>query len=139
MFGTRVFTYQGESYRNHNGLLYTMDGVDGLKTGFTKESGYGLVASAEQNGMRLIAVVMGAKGEKERADETRKLLEWGFNNFQSNPLFADVTLIESRGSSRYHSAQIKYVQRMEHGLSYIASYTYGKSTDDASGFFTSTS
>ena len=58
-------------------------------------------------------------------------------NLRPNPLFADITLIESRASSRYNAAQLKYVQRLEYGLSTIAGYTYGKSTDDASGFFTS--
>ena len=53
-------------------------GADGLKTGFTKEAGYGLVGSAVQNGLRLIVVVNGLKTAKERADEARKLLEWGF-------------------------------------------------------------
>ena len=59
-------------------------------------------------------------------------------NLRPNPAFADITLIESRASSRYNALQIKYRQRIDSGLSYIASYTYGKSTDDASGFFTST-
>jgi hypothetical protein len=58
-------------------------------------------------------------------------------NLRPNPAFADITLIESRASSRYNALQIKYRQRFEDGLSYIASYTLGKSTDDASGFFTS--
>jgi Carboxypeptidase regulatory-like domain/TonB dependent receptor len=58
-------------------------------------------------------------------------------NLRPNPLFADITLIESRAASRYNAAQLKYVQRLEYGLSTIAGYTYGKSTDDASGFFTS--
>jgi len=58
-------------------------------------------------------------------------------NLRPNPLFADVTLIESRASSRYNAAQIKYLQRFDRGLSLQAGYTYGKSTDDASGFFTS--
>ena len=58
-------------------------------------------------------------------------------NLRPNPFFGDITLIESRASSRYNAMQIKYRQRIEDGLSYIASYTYGKSTDDASGFFTS--
>ena len=62
-------------------------GADGMKTGFTKEAGYGLVGSAVQNGMRLIVVVNGLKTEKERADEAKKLLEWGFHNFQANVLF----------------------------------------------------
>jgi hypothetical protein len=59
------------------------------------------------------------------------------NNLRPNPLFADITLIESRASSRYDAAQIRYLQRYDHGLSLQAAYTYGKSTDDASGFFTS--
>lgn len=58
-------------------------------------------------------------------------------NVRPNPLFADVTLIESRASSRYNSLQLKVQQRAELGLSVLAAYTYGKSTDDASGFFTS--
>ncbi|MEO5895132.1 MAG: hypothetical protein ABIS06_05485 [Vicinamibacterales bacterium] len=58
-------------------------------------------------------------------------------NFRPNPQFADITLIESRGSSRYNALQIRLQQRSETGISALASYTYGKSTDDASGFFTS--
>jgi hypothetical protein len=58
-------------------------------------------------------------------------------NLRPNPRFADITLIESRASSRYHSLQVKYRQRIEDVLSALVSYTYGKSTDDASGFFTS--
>jgi hypothetical protein len=54
-----------------------------------------------------------------------------------NPLFADITLIESRASSRYNALQMKYTQRSEAGLSTLVAYTFGKSTDDASGFFTS--
>ena len=52
-------------------------GADGLKTGFTEESGYGLVGSAVRDGQRLIVVINGAKSEKERAEEARKLLDWG--------------------------------------------------------------
>ena len=87
IYGEREFTYNKIRQFNRNPLLAW--GADGLKTGFTKESGYGLVASAEQHGMRLIAVVMGAKGEKERADEARKLLEWGFRSFEARILFAE--------------------------------------------------
>ena len=87
IYGEREFTYNKIRQYNRNPLLAW--GADGLKTGFTKESGYGLVASAEQNGLRLIVVVMGAKGEKERADEARKLLEWGFRSFEARILFAE--------------------------------------------------
>jgi hypothetical protein len=58
-------------------------------------------------------------------------------NLRPNPLYADVTLIESRGSSQYNAMQIKFQQRPEMGFSVVAAYTYGKSTDNASGFFTS--
>ena len=58
-------------------------------------------------------------------------------NLRPNPLFADVTLIESRGSSRYNAMQIKFQQRADVGLTALVAYTYGKSTDNASGFFTS--
>jgi D-alanyl-D-alanine carboxypeptidase (penicillin-binding protein 5/6) len=87
IYSEREFTYNKIRQFNRNPLLAW--GADGLKTGFTKEAGYGLVASAEQHGMRLIAVVMGAKGEKERADEARKMLEWGFRSFEARILFAE--------------------------------------------------
>lgn len=88
-FGEREFTWNRIRQTNRNPLLTSNIGADGLKTGFTKEAGYGIVASAVQNGMRLIAVTNGFKDQKARADETRKLLEWGFRAFESRPLFAD--------------------------------------------------
>ncbi len=59
-------------------------------------------------------------------------------NLRPNPLFSDITLIESRASSKYDALQLKFQQRASRGLSLLAAYTLGKSTDDASGFFTST-
>ena len=88
-YGEREFTWNKIRQFNRNPLLALNIGADGLKTGFTKEAGYGLVGSAVQNGMRLIVVVNGLKSEKERADEGKKLLEWGFHNFQPNLLFVD--------------------------------------------------
>ena len=58
-------------------------------------------------------------------------------NLRPNPLFADVTLIESRASSRFNSLQVRYQDRPSNGAAMLLSYTLGKSTDDASGFFTS--
>jgi D-alanyl-D-alanine carboxypeptidase (penicillin-binding protein 5/6) len=89
IYGEREFTYNRIRQFNRNPLLAMNIGADGLKTGFTSEAGYGLVGSAKQNNQRLIVVVNGVKTAKERADEARKLLEWGFKNFQSNVLFAD--------------------------------------------------
>ena len=88
-FGENEFTWNKIRQYNRNPLLRMNLGADGLKTGYTKESGYGLVGSAVQSGMRLIVVVMGLKSEKERSDEARKLIDWGFRGFESRPLFAE--------------------------------------------------
>jgi serine-type D-Ala-D-Ala carboxypeptidase (penicillin-binding protein 5/6) len=89
LYSEREFTFNKIRQQNRNPLLNMTIGADGLKTGFTKEAGYGLVGSAVQNGLRLIVVVNGLRSEKERADEAKKLLEWGFHTFQSALLFND--------------------------------------------------
>ncbi len=63
-------------------------GADGMKTGFTSDGGYGLVGSTVQNGTRLIVVVNGLKTAKDRADEAKKLIEFGYRSFEPKPLFA---------------------------------------------------
>ncbi len=88
-YSEREFTWNKIRQFNRNPLLAMNIGSDGLKTGFIKEAGYGLVGSAVQNGLRLIVVVTGLRSEKERADDAKKMLEWGFHNFQSGLLFAD--------------------------------------------------
>jgi D-alanyl-D-alanine carboxypeptidase (penicillin-binding protein 5/6) len=88
-YGEREFTWNKIRQFNRNPLLALNIGADGLKTGFTKEAGYGLVGSAVQNGLRLIVVVNGLRSEKERADEAKKMLDWGFHSFQSGLLFAN--------------------------------------------------
>jgi D-alanyl-D-alanine carboxypeptidase (penicillin-binding protein 5/6) len=93
IYGERDFTWNKIRQQNRNPLLALNIGADGLKTGFTKEAGYGLVGSALQNGLRLIVVVNGLKTAKERADEARKLLEWGFRNFDARLLFAEGQII----------------------------------------------
>jgi D-alanyl-D-alanine carboxypeptidase (penicillin-binding protein 5/6) len=88
IYGEREFTWNKVRQQNRNPLLAMGIGADGLKTGFTKEAGYGLTGSAVNNNLRLIVVVNGTKTMKERADESRKLLEWGFRGFEARPLFA---------------------------------------------------
>ena len=88
IFGQPDFTWNKIHQQNRNPLLGLIEGADGLKTGFTKEAGYGLVGSAVQGGVRLIVVINGEKSAKERADEGKKLLEWGFRNFEDRKLFA---------------------------------------------------
>lgn len=95
LFGEREFTWNKIRQFNRNPLLGMEIGADGLKTGFTKESGYGLVGSAVQNGLRLVAVVNGLKTAKERAEDSRKLLEWGFKTFERRVLFAQGQVVGS--------------------------------------------
>jgi len=89
IYNEREFTWNKIRQQNRNPLLAMGIGADGLKTGFTKEAGYGIVGSAVQNGLRLIVAVNGLKTAKERADEARKLLDWGFRGFESRLLFAE--------------------------------------------------
>jgi D-alanyl-D-alanine carboxypeptidase (penicillin-binding protein 5/6) len=88
LFGEKEFTWNKIRQQNRNPLLNSLEGADGLKTGYTKEGGYGMVGSAVQNGLRLIAVVNGLEDSDDRASETKKMLEWGFRNFEARALFA---------------------------------------------------
>lgn len=88
LFGEKEFTWNKIRQPNRNPLLTAMDGADGLKTGYTKEGGYGMVGSVVQNGTRLIAVINGLEDSEDRATEAKKMLEWGFRNFETRALFA---------------------------------------------------
>ena len=81
-FAQRDFTWNKIHQQNRNPLFGMGLDADGLKTGETKEAGFGLVGSAVQDDRRLIIVLAGAKSDKERADEARKMLDWGFHDFQ---------------------------------------------------------
>ena len=87
MFGEREFTWNKIRQLNRNPLLTMNIGADGLKTGDIAESGFGLVGSAVQNGERLVLVVNGFKSAKDRANESLKLLSWGFRAFEERTLF----------------------------------------------------
>ncbi len=88
IYGEKEFTWNKIRQQNRNPLLALNIGADGMKTGYTAEGGFGLVGSALQNGLRLIVVVNGLKTAKDRADEAKKLLDWGFSGFEQRPLFA---------------------------------------------------
>jgi D-alanyl-D-alanine carboxypeptidase (penicillin-binding protein 5/6) len=88
-YSEREFTWNKIRQQNRNPLLTMAIGADGMKTGYTQEAGYNLVGSATQNGLRLIVVVTGLKTPKERADEAKKLLDWGFKAFDFRLLFAE--------------------------------------------------
>jgi D-alanyl-D-alanine carboxypeptidase (penicillin-binding protein 5/6) len=89
LFGEKEFTWNKIRQANRNPLLNSLEGADGLKTGFTKEGGYGMVGSAVQNGVRLIVAINGLEDSEDRATEAKKMLEWGFRNFEARTVFAE--------------------------------------------------
>src|ERR1700728_2707160 len=89
LFGEKEFTWNKIRQPNRNPLLTSLDGADGLKTGYTKEGGYGMVGSAVQNGLRLIVVINGLEDPEDRDTEAKKMLEWGFRNFEVRTVFAE--------------------------------------------------
>ncbi|HSM39580.1 MAG TPA: D-alanyl-D-alanine carboxypeptidase family protein [Afifellaceae bacterium] len=97
IFAQPDFEWNGIKQRNRNPLLTVGIGADGLKTGYTEESGYGLVGSAVSNTQRLIVVINGMESSRARAEEARKLLEWGFRTFRQVTLFeADEVVAEGK-------------------------------------------
>lgn len=87
IYSQRNFSFAGIDQPNRNRLLWRDPTVDGLKTGWTTEAGYCLVASAQRDGMRLISVVMGTSSEEARAQESQKLLSYGFRFYETMKLY----------------------------------------------------
>lgn len=96
-YGEKSFTYNDIRQGNRNPLLYQNLGADGLKTGHTEAAGFGLTASAERNGRRLILVVNGLESERDRSRESARLLDWGFREFDNYPLFTAGETVEDAG------------------------------------------
>ena len=82
MFAEQDFTYNGIKQGNRNPLVYGTQGADGLKTGHTAESGYGLVGSANRDGQRVVMVLNGMKSMKQRSSESRRLIDLMFREFK---------------------------------------------------------
>ncbi len=93
-YSERSFVYNGIKQNNRNPLIYKNMGVDGLKTGHTVDSGYGLISSATRGDRRLILVVNGLQSKKERSREPERLLEWGFREFDNYSLLNAGEVIE---------------------------------------------
>jgi D-alanyl-D-alanine carboxypeptidase (penicillin-binding protein 5/6) len=94
LYSEEEFTWHEIRQSNRNPLLYRNLGVDGLKTGHTEEAGYCLTASAERNGRRLVMVVTGLDSPKQRAEESERLIEWGFREFTAERLFEAGEVVE---------------------------------------------
>lgn len=93
MFAEREFTWEKIRQGNRNPLLDMIDGADGLKTGHTEESGYGLVGSAVQNGERRIVVLNGLGSERERATESARMMRIAFNDFTAKTFYEPGDLV----------------------------------------------
>jgi D-alanyl-D-alanine carboxypeptidase (penicillin-binding protein 5/6) len=88
-YSEKEFTWNGIKQGNRNPLLYKSSGADGLKTGHTKDAGYGLTASAKQNDRRIILVVTGLPNMRVRGEESERLIDYAFREFE------DVTLVKA--------------------------------------------
>ena len=109
------FTYRGITQPNRNVLLQKNIGCDGVKTGHAESPGYGMVASAVQNGRRLFLVVAGLRSMKQRADEAYRLLQWGFGTFANYTIMpANKPIIEL--PVRYSSQEMIEVEPGKHTL-----------------------
>jgi D-alanyl-D-alanine carboxypeptidase (penicillin-binding protein 5/6) len=87
LFAQREFLYRRHKFLNRNPHLFSDPNVDGMKTGHTRQAGFGVVVTARANGRRLIIVVAGAETEAERRAEVRRMLEWGSTNISQFKLY----------------------------------------------------
>lgn len=89
IYGEKSFTWNEITQPNRNPLLVDYPGADGMKTGFTKEAGYGLVGTVQRDGRRLIMVIAGLPSIDERKSEAEKLFDWGLSKFRAIEVYSD--------------------------------------------------
>jgi D-alanyl-D-alanine carboxypeptidase (penicillin-binding protein 5/6) len=94
-YSQKQFSYNGITQGNRNALLWRDESVDGMKTGYTENAGYCLVSSAERDGMRLIAVVLGTTSPAARANESQALLNYGFRFYETQLLWEQGEIVAS--------------------------------------------
>lgn len=95
LYSKKEYTYNKITQRNRNRLLWLDPNVDGVKTGHTKAADYCLVSSAKRDGTRLIAVVLGATSEAMRASESQRLLNYGFQFYESTLVYKEAQAVSS--------------------------------------------
>lgn len=93
-FAERSFTWNSIIQYNRNNILRLDLGVDGLKTGYTSKSGYGIIVSSEKNGRRLIGIVTGLKSVDDRTNEISRLINYGYRGFKSYSVFIENQIID---------------------------------------------
>ncbi|MEM6626472.1 MAG: D-alanyl-D-alanine carboxypeptidase family protein [Pseudomonadota bacterium] len=120
-FATQDFVYRGAHYENHNALLGEVRGVDGIKTGYTRASGFNLMASAERDGRRVIAIMLGGATSKSRNKHVTDLLEAAFDVLEAKaqreapPLRARIAFNEIQNMSTDELNAAQYREIAEQG------------------------
>ncbi|MBT6118840.1 MAG: D-alanyl-D-alanine carboxypeptidase [Rhodospirillaceae bacterium] len=94
IYSEKKFTYNGIEQGNRNPLLYGASGADGLKTGHTEASGYGLTGSVKRGDRRVVVVVNGLESARQRSSESERLIEWAFREFENTALFESGETVE---------------------------------------------
>jgi serine-type D-Ala-D-Ala carboxypeptidase (penicillin-binding protein 5/6) len=116
IYGKPEFTWNKITQKNRNPLLLDYPGADGVKTGYIKDAGYGLVGSAVRDGRRLILVVAGLQSINERKEEAQKLLDWGFRQFKTVDVYVAGDVVSKArvwgGASRWVDLVVKQDLRL---------------------------
>lgn len=107
--GHREFTYRGITQPNHDPISGYVAGADGIKTGFTNQSGYGFLGTAERDGRRLILVVAASPNNAARRRASRDLLEWGFSAFEHQRVYGPQKTIASANVQDGDAAKVALV------------------------------
>jgi D-alanyl-D-alanine carboxypeptidase (penicillin-binding protein 5/6) len=108
-FSEKEYTWNGKTQPNRNQLLYRDPGVDGLKTGHTEISKYGITVSAKRGNTRLILVLNGLPSEKARTEEAERILDWGFRSFKTYKLFQANALVDNAAVWQGSSSEVPLV------------------------------
>lgn len=116
IYSEKEFTWNNITQKNRNPLLLDYPGADGMKTGYIKDSGYGMVGSAVRDGRRLVLVIASLKSIKERKEEAQKLLDWGFRQFKTIDVYTAGDVVSKArvwgGSARWVDLVIKQDLRL---------------------------
>ncbi len=104
-FSTKSFSYKGKTYRNHNKLMKSYEGMDGMKTGYIRASGFNLIASAKRQDHRLIGVVFGGRSGKSRNAQMKRLLDNGFKKVAGVYILASEAPIPKRKPQQKNNGQ----------------------------------
>lgn len=107
--GKQQFTFNGITQTNYDPLIGRVEGADGIKTGFTNEAGFGYLGTVVRNGQRLVLVIAGARSNRERARLAREYVEWGFDAFDRQRLFAKGEVV---GEARVQNGSTSRIELM---------------------------